>query len=62
MWNQSKILGEMRMVDVNGIPWVQPLFAPDNKIYQSSMISDREYREQLLPDGAIECFKKPWLW
>ena len=22
----------------------------------------KKYREQLLPDVAIECFKQPWLW
>lgn len=53
---------DMGMEDVDGIHWVQPLFAPDNKIYQSSMMSYKEYREQLLPDKAMECFEKPWLW
>ena len=53
---------DMGLVDVNGRYWVQPLFAPENKMYQSSMLSYKQYREQLLPDVAIECFEKPWLW
>lgn len=42
--------------------WLQPFFAPEDKVYDSRQVTHKEYREQLLPDKAIECFKKPWLW
>lgn len=50
------------MEDDNGRYWVQPLFAPTNKIYSSRQISYKEYREEICADIAEECFKKPWLW
>jgi len=53
---------EIGMRDDNGINWVQPFFAPENKLYESRKISYQEYRENLLPDIAIECFQKPYLW
>jgi len=50
------------MEDDNGRYWTQPLFAPENKIYDSQLISYQEYRNQINTDIAEECFKKPWLW
>ena len=50
------------MEDDNGRYWSQPLFAPENKIYDSRLISYQEYRNQINTDIAEECFKKPWLW
>lgn len=50
------------MIDDNGRYWTQPLFAPQNKVYDSRAISSREYIEQTRTDTAEECFKKPWLW
>ena len=50
------------MIDDNGRYWTQPLFAPQDKVYDSRSISVKEYREQLRTDTAEECFKKPWLW
>lgn len=50
------------MQDDNGRYWKQPLFAPTDKVYDSRQVTWQEYRSELLPDLAIECFKKPWLW
>lgn len=50
------------MIDDNGRYWVQPLFAPQNKVYDSRAISPKEYIEQTRTDIAEECFKNPWLW
>lgn len=50
------------MEDDNNRHWIQPLFVPDEKIYDSEQTSYQEYREQVLADMAEECFKKPWLW
>lgn len=53
---------EIGMRDDNGIYWVQPFFAPEDKLYESRKITYQEYREAILPDNAIECFRKPYLW
>lgn len=50
------------MIDDNGRYWTQPLFAPQDKIYDSRTISPKEYIEQTRTILAEECFKKPWLW
>lgn len=50
------------MIDDNGRYWTQPLFAPQNKLYDSRTISSKEYIAQIHTDIAEECFKKPWLW
>lgn len=50
------------MEDENGNYWQQPLFAPTDKVYDSRQVGWKEYRADLMPDLAIECFKKPYLW
>lgn len=50
------------MIDDNGRYWTQPLFAPQDKIYDSRKISPKDYIEQTRTNLAEECFKKPWLW
>ncbi len=50
------------MIDDNGHYWMQPLFAPQDKICDSRMISPKEYIEQTHTILAEECFKKTWLW
>lgn len=50
------------MIDDNGRYWIQPLFAPQNKVYDSRAISPKEYKELTRTHMAEECFKKPWLW
>jgi hypothetical protein len=57
----SAILG-VGMRDDDGAYWVQPFFAPENKLYESSRITYKEYRDDLLPDKAIDCFRNPYLW
>ena len=52
----------MGIEDCNNRFWRQPLFAPNNKIYETHRITYKEYKDDFLPDAAIECFKKPWLW
>lgn len=50
------------MIDDNGSYWTQPLFAPQNKTYDSRAISSKEYIDRTHIDIAEECFRKPWLW
>lgn len=52
----------MAIEDSNGRFWEQPLFAPYNKLYDTVQTTHEKYRDDLLPDVAIECFKEPWLW
>lgn len=52
----------MGFEDSNGRFWLQPLFAPYDKIYDSRQVSFKEYRSGILPHQVEECFKKPWLW
>ena len=50
------------MIDDNDRYWTQPLFAPQDKLYDSRAISPKDYIEQTRTNMAEECFKKPWLW
>ena len=52
----------MSLEDCNNRFWEQSLFAPNDKIYEARRITYKEYKKNYLPDAAIECFKKPWLW
>ena len=52
----------MGIEDCNKNFWEQPLFVPDNKIYEAQKISYEEYRAYYSSENAIECFQKPWLW
>ena len=52
----------MGIEDCNNRFWLQPLFAPNDKIYESYEITYKKYKEQMFPNAAIECFKKPWIW
>ncbi|WP_202708327.1 hypothetical protein [Sporosalibacterium faouarense] len=53
---------EIGMRDDRGNYWMQPFFAPDDKLYKSYGVSYKQYRKRILSDIAIECFKKPYLW
>lgn len=50
------------MIDDDRRYWTQPLFAPQDKLYDSRSISPKEYIEQTRTDIAKECFRNPWLW
>ena len=50
------------MIDDNGRCWTQPLFAPQEKVYDSRAMSLKEYKKQMQTQSAEECFQKPWLW
>jgi len=50
------------MEDDNGRYWLQPLFAPNNKLYDSFAVTRSKYMSEIKTDVAEECFKKPWLW
>lgn len=50
------------MEDDNHRYWIQPLFAPTEKVYDSRMISYKDYIVEIRADSAIECFKNPMLW
>lgn len=40
----------------------QPFFIQQRNLYEPHKISNKEYRIYTLPDIALECFKKPWMW
>lgn len=40
----------------------QPFFIQQKNLYEPHTISNKDYRIYTLPDTALECFKKPWLW
>ena len=40
----------------------QPLFIQQRNLYEPHTISYQEYKIYTMPDTALECFKKPWLW
>ena len=40
----------------------QPFFIQQNNLYEPHPISNKDYRIYILPDTALGCFKKPWLW
>ena len=48
--------------DSYGILYEQPFFIQQRNLYEPHSISNKEYRIYTLPDTALECFKKPWLW
>ena len=50
------------LIDEKNNWWSQPLFAPDNKIYNSSRSSHKEWKDYTDESKAIECFKNPMLW
>ena len=50
------------LIDDNNHIWIQPLFAPEEKIYDSNLISAEEYRGYIKTEKAEECFRKPYLW
>ena len=48
--------------DDNGRTWSQALWAPDKKLYESRLLSNKEYKTMHSIDDALKCFKNPWLW
>lgn len=50
------------MVDEKNNWWSQPLFAPENKIYNSIRSSHKEWKDYTDESKAIECFENPMLW
>lgn len=50
------------MEDDNGRYWRQPLFAPEDKLYDSYQISYKSYRTDISVAEAEKCFKNPYLW
>ena len=50
------------LIDEKNNWWSQPLFAPDNKIYNSSRSSHKEWKDYTDEAKAIECFENPMLW
>ncbi|MDW7669989.1 MAG: hypothetical protein SCJ93_14285, partial [Bacillota bacterium] len=53
---------EIGFRDDNRNFWMQPFFAPEDKLYKARRVTYKEYLENIRPDTAIECFKKPYLW
>ena len=50
------------MIDTDNCWWEQPLFSPDNKLYNSKKTSIKEWRSYTDVDVAIKCFIDPMLW
>lgn len=48
--------------DSYGNLYEQPFFIQQNNLYEPHPISNKDYRIYTLPDTALECFKKPWMW
>ena len=48
--------------DSYGNLYEQPFFIQQGNLYEPHSISNKDYRIYTLPDTAIECFKKPWMW
>ncbi len=53
---------ELGMRDDNGNYWIQPFFAPDDKLYESQRTTYKTIKEYKSKDIAIKCFKDPSLW
>ncbi len=53
---------DIGMQDPGNHFWVQPLFAPKNRVGDSREIEYSEYLDAIRPDVAEDCFKHPWLW
>ena len=56
--------GELALLfrDSYGNLYEQPFFIQQRNLYEPHTISNNDYRIYTLPDTALECFKKPWLW
>lgn len=50
------------LMDVNKNVWIQPLFAPGEKIYNSSRSNMSQFKQDNNIIAAIECFENPMLW
>ena len=50
------------MIDERENWWCQPLFTPENKIYNSTKTSHKEWKAYTDESKAIECFENPTLW
>ena len=50
------------LMDVNNNVWTQPLFAPSEKIYNSSRSRMKLFKQEDDISAAIECFENPMLW
>lgn len=48
--------------DSYGNLYEQPFFIQQRNLYEPHIISNKDYRIYTLPDTALECFKKPWMW
>ena len=48
--------------DSYGNLYEQPFFIQQNNLYEPHIITNKDYRIYTLPDTALECFKKPWMW
>lgn len=53
---------DIGMQDPGNHFWVQPLFAPQNRVGDSREIEYSEYLDAIKPNVAEDCFKHPWLW
>lgn len=50
------------LMDVNKNVWEQALFAPENKIYNSSRSSFQDFKSYTDVVETIKCFDNPVLW
>ena len=48
--------------DVYRTFWVQPFFAPSNRIYVPKEIAEQDYISRIGIDDALECFRNPHKW
>ena len=50
------------LMDINNRVWLQPLFAPHNKIYNSKKKTWKDFQSDNNIEMAIKCFINPMLW
>ena len=48
--------------DSYGNLYEQAFFIQQRNLYEPHPVSNKDYRIYTLPDTALECFKKPWMW
>lgn len=68
-YNEDRILGpewaalmNIGFEDVYRTFWVQPFFAPSNRIYVPKEIAEQDYISRIGIDDALECFRNPYKW
>ena len=60
--NMGSAMISIWLMDINNRVWLQPLFAPHNKIYNSKKKTWKDFQSDNNIETAIKCFINPMLW